>query len=117
MRTCELDHHHAKGWVARRQQMTRKMSGGGWRDSSRVTRSACLPYPPQTRRAACRCAYQGRENGARLMGGSVRAGRQIGEGAATMAREKEERTVIERYKGGGGDDRSVDGNVEGSACC
>lgn len=35
--------------------------------------SACLPYPPQTRRAACRCAYQGRENGARLMGGSVRA--------------------------------------------
>ena len=34
-----------------------------------------------------------------------------------MAREKEERTVIERYKGGGGGDRSVDSNVERSACC
>jgi len=34
----ELDHHHADGWGARRQYMTRKMSGGGWRDSSRVTR-------------------------------------------------------------------------------
>ena len=44
-------------------------------------------------------------------------GARLGRGAATMAREKEERTVIERYKGGGGDDRSVDSNVEGSACC
>lgn len=33
------DHHHAEScWVARRQYMTREMSGGGWRDSSRVTR-------------------------------------------------------------------------------
>ena len=26
-----------KAWVSRRQYMTRKMSGGGWRDSSCVT--------------------------------------------------------------------------------
>ena len=52
------------------------------------------------------------------MGGSVSAGRQIGEGAAPHlsydGEEKEERAVIEKYKGGGGDDHSVDSNVEGS---
>ena len=38
-------------------------------------------------------------------------------GCSFDGEEKEERTVIERYKGGGGGDRSVDSNVEGSACC
>jgi hypothetical protein len=39
------------------------------------------------------------------------------EGCSFDGEEKEERTVIERYKGGGGGDRSVDSNVERSACC
>lgn len=43
------------------------------------------------------------------------AGRQIGEGAATMARKRRERAVIERYKGGGGG-RSQRGQQRGRVC-
>jgi hypothetical protein len=71
-------------WVTRRQYMTRDMSGGGWRDSSRVTCLLTL-----RKRSVPPAADKGAENGARLMGGyAVRVLRQIREGAYSMARKR-----------------------------
>jgi hypothetical protein len=64
--------------------MTREMSGGGWRDSSRVTCLLTL-----RKRSVPPAADKGAENGDQVDGMyAVRVLRQIREGADSMARKR-----------------------------